>query len=61
MDRYVARDKATIALMGAPPIALAREYKMAKEEKTWVERPMHVAIVYGLKRYLKQGLERFAE
>ena len=41
-----------MALMGAPDTALAMAWRMAQVVKTLVDRPMHVAIVKGLKRKL---------
>jgi hypothetical protein len=50
MERYEAKDRAIMALMGAPPMAFAMAWRMAHVVKTLVERPRQVAIVNGLKR-----------
>jgi len=41
-----------MALKGAPETALAIAWRMAHVVKTLVDRPIHVAIVKGLKRNL---------
>lgn len=41
-----------MALKGAPEMALAMAWRIAHVVKTLVDRPMHVAIVKGLKRNL---------
>lgn len=51
-ERYDARPNASIALMGFSDTALAMARRMAQLVKTLVGRPMQVAIVKGLNKYL---------
>jgi hypothetical protein len=53
MERYEAKDKATTALKGDPAMTLDIAWRIAQLVKTLVGRPIHVAMVKGLKRYLE--------
>ena len=54
IDRYEAKERATMALKGAPRTALAMAKRIAQLVKTLVVRPMQLAIVNGLKRKLER-------
>jgi hypothetical protein len=52
MDRYAAKDRASMKVMLAPWDALAMAVKMKRFVKAEVDRAMHVAMVNGLRRKL---------
>jgi hypothetical protein len=54
MDRYEANARANIEVNEAPARAFAMACSMAHVVKTLVGRPIHVAIVNGLKRKLSR-------
>jgi hypothetical protein len=59
MDRYAAKDRASIDVMLAPWDALAMAVRMKRLEKAEVDLAMHVAMVNGLKRKLFMVSTRF--
>ncbi len=58
-ERYDASPNASIALRGFPDTALAMARRTAQLVKTLVGRPMQVAIVKGLNRYLAPSNPKF--
>jgi hypothetical protein len=52
MERYAAKDRASIEVRGLPEMALEIAWRMAHVVKTFVGRPRQVAMVKGLKRKL---------
>lgn len=55
IERYDAKDMASIDVREAPETAFANACNMAQVVNTLVGRPMQVAIVKGLKRKLEIG------
>jgi len=55
IDRYEAKDSASIDVNARPLTAFAIEYRIAHVVNTLVGRPRQVAIVKGLKRNLGLG------
>lgn len=54
MERYAANDRASIELIKDPWTAFAMASKIVQVVNTLVGRPIHVAMVNGLKRKLNR-------